>query len=156
MPRTIMPAVLVVGCLLLTAGVAFAATVRCDGGACVGTAKEDKLYGSSVADTIRSGAGDDIVYGGGGADELNGGSGVDTLRGNPGNDVLYGGPGDDKMSGKAGQDTFYGGYGNDNIHGSLDGEADRFDCGPGRDQAVVGPGDAVAPNCETVKRNTGV
>lgn len=156
MPRIVLPVVLVTSCLLLTAGVALAATVKCNGGACTGTGMEDVLYGTTGVDRIQAGAGDDVVYGGAGSDELNGGSGVDTLKGNPGNDVVYGGPGDDKISGKAGQDTFYGGYGNDNIHGSLDGEPDRFGCGPGKDQVVVGPGDTVMPDCETVKRNTGV
>jgi Ca2+-binding RTX toxin-like protein len=153
LPRTILPVVLVVGCLLLTAGAALAATVKCDGGGCLGTPSDDALYGTPLVDKISGGAGDDVMYGGGENDELNGGSGADTIRGNAGDDVVYGGPGSDKISGKAGRDTFYGGYGNDNIHGSLDGEPDHFVCGPDTDQVVVGPGDTVASDCETVKRN---
>lgn len=145
--------VLIAGILLLIAsGVALAVTKKCSGGECRGTTAGDVLYGTPVVDKIFGGKGDDTIYGGAAGDELRGGSGIDTLRGNAGNDLIYGGSGNDKISGKGGNDRLYGGYGNDNIHGSLDGQRDLFFCGPGLDQAVVGPGDSAAADCEIVKR----
>lgn len=154
MKRSILVLVLALTATMLIASAALAVTKRCDGGGCLGTARGDVLYGTPGVDRISGGAGNDVVYGGGEGDELNGGAGVDTIRGNPGDDTVYGGPGDDKISGKTGSDDLYGGYGDDNIHGSLDGEPDRFFCGPGTDQAVVDPSDTVASDCEDVTRNT--
>ncbi|WED44575.1 DUF5801 repeats-in-toxin domain-containing protein [Legionella cardiaca] len=52
--------------------------------------------GTSAADTINGGGGDDILIGLGGNDTLNGGDG---------NDILAGGAGNDKLDGGAGNDT---------------------------------------------------
>lgn len=137
--------------LLLTAGAALAATVRCDGGGCSGTAKADTLYGTPGFDSIRGGGGADTIYGGGSGDKLNGGAGRDTIRAGAGNDTVRGGAGDDKMSGRGGIDRLYGGYGDDIMHGSLDGQRDYFYCGPGRDKVVAGRQDVVANSCENVE-----
>ena len=54
-------------------------------------------YGGSSADTLLTGAGDDVLGGKAGDDILNGGGG---------NDKLIGGDGDDQLSGGLGNDTF--------------------------------------------------
>ncbi|MEL6622694.1 MAG: calcium-binding protein [Pseudomonadota bacterium] len=85
-----------------------------------------QLDGVSRADTIRAGAGDDLVFGmtdddfvagGAGDDEIFGNSGNDTLRGNAGDDKLSGGSGDDDMAGQKGDDVLVGNSGNDKMTG---------------------------------------
>lgn len=71
------------------------------------------LAGSSVADWITAGAGDDVVAGGSGNDIIAGNSGSDTLRGESGDDVLYGGTGNDILDGGSGKDILVGGSGID-------------------------------------------
>ena len=56
-----------------------------------GTSYADILYGGSGNDTITGYYGDDTLYGSAGNDTLNGGSGDDTLYGNAGNDTIDGG-----------------------------------------------------------------
>jgi len=63
-------------------------------------------YGTSGADTLTGGTGDDFLYGGAGNDVLRGGDGHDTLYGGDGNDVLHGGKGNDTLIGGEGSDTF--------------------------------------------------
>lgn len=69
--------------------------------------------GTTLADWITTGAGDDFVAGGAGNDILAGNSGSDTLRGEAGDDVLYGGTGNDILDGGAGKDVLVGGNGID-------------------------------------------
>jgi Ca2+-binding RTX toxin-like protein len=71
------------------------------------------LIGTSTADWITGGAGDDVIAGGQGNDILAGNTGFDTLRGEIGNDVLYGGAGNDILDGGAGMDVLIGGAGLD-------------------------------------------
>ena len=72
-----------------------------------------QLQGTSIADWITGGAGDDIIAGGEGNDILAGNTGFDTLRGENGDDVLYGGAGNDILDGGAGKDVLIGGAGLD-------------------------------------------
>jgi hypothetical protein len=97
-----------------------------------GTAKADRLSGTTGADTI---------HGRGGNDRISGGAGADKLYGDGGNDTINAG---------AGPDSVFGGSGNDTIQGR-DGERDVIDCGSGRDTVVADKTDTVK-GCETVKR----
>src|SRR5262249_38728528 len=65
------------------------------GGPHNGTAGDDLLIGSSMADTLEGGDGTDYLFGGDGADTLRGGNNYDILVGGQGNDILEGGAGPD-------------------------------------------------------------
>ena len=69
---------------------------------------DDILIGSSLANNIQGGAGND---------EIRGMAGHDTLYGDAGNDILYGGDGDDFIYGNDGDDIFYSDNGNDQLFG---------------------------------------
>jgi Ca2+-binding RTX toxin-like protein len=71
------------------------------------------LAGTTLADWITTGAGDDVVAGGAGKDILAGNAGSDILRGEADDDVLYGGTGNDTLDGGAGKDVLVGGNGID-------------------------------------------
>ncbi|WP_298831212.1 Ig-like domain-containing protein [uncultured Piscinibacter sp.] len=73
-----------------------------------GSAGDDHLTGTSVADTLS---------GGDGHDQLRGLAGADTLGGGNGNDLLFGGAGNDALAGGAGNDSLIGGAGNDSLAG---------------------------------------
>jgi Ca2+-binding RTX toxin-like protein len=86
------------------------------------------IEGSSFADTITGGAGNDIIRGNGGADSLSGGAGNDQiyafgpsdvarLDGGAGNDLLQGSAANDTMSGGDDADTLYGNGGADSLIG---------------------------------------
>ena len=102
----------------------------------------NRIFGTSLADIIHPGAGNDTVYGGGGNDLIDdfghastssggddwffGGAGADTLYGWTGNDSLDGGTendfmfgedGADYLDGWTGNDTMFGGNGNDRLYG---------------------------------------
>ncbi len=80
----------------------------------IATSNNDTLTGSTAAEYIDAGAGNDTVTGGGGNDIIYGNDGNDTLTGNTGNDTIYGGAGNNTISGGAsGSDYLYGGTGND-------------------------------------------
>jgi hypothetical protein len=83
-----------------------------------------------------------VVFGTARRDRLVGTRNADLLRGLSGNDVL---------TGLGGHDTLLGGAGYDTLH-ARDGLRDVVDCGPGKDVAYVDRRDAVAKNCETVRR----
>ncbi|MBO4401998.1 MAG: calcium-binding protein [Selenomonadaceae bacterium] len=76
-----------------------------------------KIYGSTNAECIAGGSGNDTVYGSNGADTIFGNAGNDCLNGGNGADILYGGEGADKLNGGNGDDTLYGGAGNDTLTG---------------------------------------
>ncbi|MAL80832.1 MAG: hypothetical protein CMN55_17310, partial [Sneathiella sp.] len=63
--------------------------------------------GSSLADSLTGGGGDDRLYGYGGADELIGGAGNDLIRGGDSDDSITGGEGNDLLFGGAGADVFF-------------------------------------------------
>ncbi len=79
----------------------------------------DVINGTSSADSIDAGIGDDTIYAYGGNDTLIGGTGSDRIFADTGNDLIYSGDGSDHVYGGTGNDTIYGGsgdalYGNDN------------------------------------------
>jgi Ca2+-binding RTX toxin-like protein len=69
----------------------------------------DRVYGSTGANHISTGAGDDHLKAGAGNDTLNGGSGNDVLTGAHGFDLLHGGPGLDRFVFQAVADAPAGG-----------------------------------------------
>ena len=84
--------------------------------------------GTSGADTLSGGTGNDNIYGEGGNDTLYGFEGNDYIDGGAGNDVLYGSEGNDGLIGGAGNDTLYGGafdVGNDTLYGGVGDDALR-------------------------------
>jgi Ca2+-binding RTX toxin-like protein len=112
----------------------------------------DFLAGDPLANRIRSGGGNDVVFGGGGADELSLAAGNDHGDGGEGNDVVDGGVGADRILGGAGDDRLHAGGRPD----EPDGSADRVEGGPGIDtydalyfdpSCVVAPG----PFCEITR-----
>ena len=98
-----------------------------------GTAKANTLLGTSFADLLRGLGGNDTLNGKAGADKLYGGAGNDTITGGPGRDLLDGGPGADRINAR-------------------DGQKDTVRCGTGRDTVGADRLDAIAPDCEIVKR----
>lgn len=81
-----------------------------------------QIVGSSIANTINTGAGndtidgregEDLLYSNAGDDSVPGGSGNDALFGSDGNDTLFGNAGDDRLVGGLGSDILIGGTGND-------------------------------------------
>jgi dipeptidyl aminopeptidase/acylaminoacyl peptidase len=114
-----------------------------------GTAKRNLLTGTDAGDLIRGLAGDDRLNGGAGRDCLFGGAGRDRLSGGAGNDRLNGFRGADTLTGGSGRDRLKAGTGNDTVRAG-DGEADKVDCGAGRDSAVVDELDRV-DHCERVR-----
>jgi hypothetical protein len=117
-----------------------------------GTPFGDLLRGLSGRDRINGGEGADCVFGGRGKDRLDGENGDDLVRGGDGRDRIAGGAGNDTVSGGRGRDRIAGGDGDDSLR-SVDGDPDRLDCGPGRDNARIGEGDRTR-GCERVKRVT--
>lgn len=103
------------------------------------------------ARTLRGGAGPDTLRGRGGHDRLFGGAGNDRLFGGGGADRLFGGLGKDRLDGGKGRDLLDGGAGADVI-AARDGVRDTVRCGGGRDVVVADRVDAVARDCERVKR----
>jgi Ca2+-binding RTX toxin-like protein len=68
---------------------------------------ENYIYTGTGAWSFTGNELDNRLEGSSGADTLNGAVGNDTLVGNAGNDILDGGVGDDMMIGGAGNDTYY-------------------------------------------------
>ncbi len=89
----------------------------------IGTAEEDILTGTNVADLIFGQEGDDILMGFKGNDCILGGDGDDIIFGNEGNDNLSGGDGNDVIKGQSGEDTITGDFGTDVIDGGDDNDA---------------------------------
>lgn len=76
----------------------------------------DKLTGTSGANTLAGNNGDDTLIGQAGNDYLYGGNGNDNLQGGADIDYLSGDVGDDKLFGGAGVDVYYGGTGADTFY----------------------------------------
>ncbi|MCI0635028.1 MAG: hypothetical protein L0206_14105 [Actinobacteria bacterium] len=117
----------------------------------LGMEGDDRLTGLSagyIGDTLDGGAGDDIVVGTYVGDLLYGRAGRDRLFGGLSGDLLYGGAGADRIAGQGGRDTVY----------ARDGERDVVLCGTNvrsrkaeRDVAWVDRFDVVR-DCEVVHR----
>jgi serralysin len=73
----------------------------------------ENATGTSYADTINGGQGNNILKGMDGFDVLSGRDGQDKLYGGNGGDNLFGDDGNDKLTGGKGQDLLEGGSGND-------------------------------------------
>jgi large repetitive protein len=86
----------------------------------MGSAEDDILSGTNVADLIFAQEGDDIVMGSKGNDCVFGGDGDDIIFGNEGSDNLSGGDGNDIIKGQSGDDTISGNFGIDVIDGGDD------------------------------------
>ncbi len=89
--------------MILSAGVAVAATFTCTTTTCNGTSNNDQITGNILDQTfnakagndiVRAGGGDDIVYGQTGNDRLTGEGGCETLNGGQGSDLLDNATGD--------------------------------------------------------------
>jgi len=135
----------------------------------VGSSAIDSIFGRDGDDRLFAKGGDDYVDGEDGDDELHGGSGDDVMAGRRGSDLIRGDDGDDRITGDRGSDRIFGGAGRDTIFGNFD--SDRIHGGPGndrinvvhgsRDRVICGPGDdivfadstdAIAKDCESVRR----
>jgi hypothetical protein len=97
-----------------------------------GIAGEGDNYRSDIEDLASVRGGHDTLTGTGAINILSTSSGNDSLSGGAGNDVLRSAAGDDTIDAR-------------------DGYADRVDCGPGADTALVDTLDQVSPSCETVQ-----
>lgn len=108
---------------------------------------DDQLFGNGGNDELSGMAGADVLYGGNGFDTVYGGAADDSLTGDEGADVLYGGDGADRMAGGTWSDSLYGGDGDDWLSGGdahdlllgEDGDDDLFG-GSGRDIMYGGAG----------------
>ncbi len=103
-----------------------------------GRAGNDSLLGDAGNDALRGGAGNDTGLGGIGNDSLFGGAGDDVLDGETGNDLLHGGADADHLTGGAGNDTLFGQDGEDDLSGSIG--DDLLDGGAGADVLTGGEG----------------
>jgi Ca2+-binding RTX toxin-like protein len=88
-----------------------------------GSAEDDIISGTNVADLIFALEGDDIIMGSKGNDCILGGDGDDIIFGNEGADNLSGGDGSDVLKGQSADDTIVGGIGVDVIDGGDDNDS---------------------------------
>ena len=137
----------------------------------VGTAGDDVLTGTPLADVLVGEAGNDTLAavagyfvgdtleGGPESDLLVGSASSDTLEGGPGNDILRGGSGPDLLVGGPGRDVIDGQGGRDLVY-ARDGRRDVVSCGTNKrpttgsegDIAYVDRIDVVSRGCEYVFR----
>src|SRR5215210_4165550 len=145
MRRPVVLTVMSLAAVLLLAGVALAASIRCDGGPCRGTRHADQMSGSprvdkmsglGSQDRMNGNRGNDVMNGGDGSDLMNGGFGNDRMSGGPGNDTMTGGPASDNLVGGTGTDRIEGDGGNDRINIAGDNQADSVNCGTGNDTLI--------------------
>jgi Ca2+-binding RTX toxin-like protein len=104
----------------------------------IGRGGNDTQLGQVGMDLLLGGWGNDSLSGGNGSDTLRGGQGNDMLLGNNGEDRLDGGTGDDFLSGDQGKDLLAGGNGNDYLLG--DDHDDILRGGSGNDTLRGGRG----------------
>ena len=93
---------------------------------------------SSTVEEVVGGSGDDRMTGTSSANTFIGGAGNDTLDGRDGNDVLEGGAGTDSLEAGNGDDTLR----------SRDTVIDTVNCGAGTDSIDVDAADTVGADCE--------
>ena len=148
--KAVLMTTMAIALLLVSAGVALAATIHCDG-ACFGTLDDDRMYGSANDNLMLADAGNDKVYGR---------DGEDYLEGDSGRDLLVGGSGADTLDAETSEmpsgppDTIKAGANSDIIL-ARNRKSDRIDCGRGPvdddDIAIVDiDGSDRARNCELV------
>ncbi len=104
----------------------------------IGTKYHDVFTGTSAANFLDGGAGNDSISAGGGKDFVVGDEGADTLRGGDGNDHIVGGGDNDVIYGDAGSDILEGESGNDVIHSGSG--ADILDGSSGSDKLYADGG----------------
>jgi Ca2+-binding RTX toxin-like protein len=132
------------------------------GATVVATNGDDRIHGTSSADTILGMGGDDRIVAGDGDDTIFGDGSCPPGSQDPsycetgetgrdGNDTIVGGGGNDTLYGQGGDDTIIGGDGNDTIY-ARDGQKDFISCGSGHDRVIADQIDRVAGNCESVSR----
>lgn len=117
-----------------------------------GTAGNNTIQGTTLADQLYGLAGNDILYGLAQNDKLYGGDGLDTLYGGSGFDTLDGGNQNDRLYGGTGIDGLYGGEGNDTLNG--EGGSDFVRGDGGNDTIIGGSTDAIENN--TYHGGTGI
>jgi Ca2+-binding RTX toxin-like protein len=96
--------------LAVGASVAYAATVICDGGRCVGTDEADMIFGAGAGAP-------DSIFAKAGADDVNAGQGRDFVNAGPGADDVDLAANDDEGQGRRGDDLIDGGTGDDVLRG---------------------------------------
>lgn len=99
----------------------------------VGTAGDDRYFGTVLSETMHGLEGDDFIFGSNGDDVIFGGAGNDELRGGNNNDAHYGGEGDDLIAGWYGNDYLDGGAGNDRLFGEYGSDHYFIELGDGQD-----------------------
>lgn len=87
---------------------------------------DDRIFGTSTANTIKTYGGEDSLYGRDGGDRLYGGDDNDKLYGGRGADKLYGDDGEDFLDGGTGEEL-------DQLWGGADADVFHFDRGEGND-----------------------
>lgn len=116
--RAVLVLLAVLAALVLSSGVALAATVTCQVNVdCYGTSKADTLKGTAEKDYIYGRGSADILKGLDNGDRLYGQGGGDRLLGGAGLDFLVGGAGNDELKGGAGANDYFFGpnWGKDSI-----------------------------------------
>ncbi|MFJ9035046.1 calcium-binding protein [Streptomyces sp. NPDC102406] len=93
------------------------------------------VLGDDGADTVHAGGGEAVVQGGLGNDTLDADGDSSSVAGGPGNDVIHGGADDQNLSGDDGNDQIHGGTGNDFLYG---GKGDDILYGNSGDDTLYG------------------
>ncbi|MDX3534529.1 calcium-binding protein [Streptomyces sp. MB09-01] len=108
----------------------------------VDNARGCTIIGTSGADNLAGGFGNDVICALSGNDVIRAGYGNDTVHGGPGNDNADGGFGNDVLGGGPGTDTLTGSYGDDRLDtvDTVSGN-DTANGGPGTDACTTDPGD---------------
>ncbi len=101
-----------------------------------GSSGPDRIFAGDGNDTVLAGNGNDAIDGWNGFDTIDGGFGNDSVAGGSGDDVITGGPGTDTVSGNTGDDRIRGGGASDTLVGGRG--SDALDGGPAPD--VIDPG----------------
>jgi Ca2+-binding RTX toxin-like protein len=109
---------------------------------------DERVFGSDVANDIRTGGGKNFITGLAGNDTIFSGGDDDTVEGGDDDDSIGGGSGDDSLLGGDGVDTLIGGLGDDTLIGGNDGDlidvsaggTNRIEAGPGDDTVIATAG----------------
>ena len=107
---------------------------------------DDLVYGGDGNDTIDTCEGDDVIYAGAGDDSILGGKGNNIIYGEDGNDTIVGGNGNDTIYGGDGDDSIKSGRGYDIIYGGLGNDTIKLDQGNATVYGGEGNDDIVVAN----------